>query len=92
MNNFFFLLFRRFLFSNQFVDVWGLSMDDCIARYFQPHAVLEVRPFWSTTPDVNVISHFTGLVQYTILPNPNRFGWNGRNINAFSVALFQNEV
>jgi hypothetical protein len=81
-------------FCNQFVSTWGLSIDDCVARVFQPQATVTVHPFWSTTPLASVTAGFTASVFYNIIPNADasvRSSWHSRPISAFSVDPSQQE-
>ncbi len=81
-------------FCNQFVGTWGLSIDDCIARVFQPQSTVTVRPFWSTTPLASVTAGFEAAVFYNILANQDpsvRSAWHSRPISTLSVDPAQQE-
>eukprot|EP00294_Goniomonas_avonlea_P008841 CAMPEP_0114559222 /NCGR_PEP_ID=MMETSP0114-20121206/10806_1 /TAXON_ID=31324 /ORGANISM="Goniomonas sp, Strain m" /LENGTH=407 /DNA_ID=CAMNT_0001744677 /DNA_START=18 /DNA_END=1241 /DNA_ORIENTATION=- len=79
-------------FCNQFGSQYGVSVDECMVNNFQPGSVLQVNPFWSTTPDESVVAHYRGLSQYTILPNPAvRSGWLPREIDQFSIQVSNKE-
>lgn len=73
-------------FCNQFSTDYGLSVDECIAKYFAPGSVLQVFPNWSTSSDKSIVAHYTGAVLYTILPNhQSRTGWQAKYVVPFSV-------
>ena len=74
-------------FCNQFGEFYGYSVDECVALLFGVGSDLVVSPYWSTTPDKSVTTHYQGVVLYTILPNPSRTGWHGRDINDFNIDM-----
>jgi hypothetical protein len=79
-------------FCNQFIQKWGLSIDDCIAKVFAPQSTISVRPFWSTTSDVALTSNYQAAVLYNIMPNPSlRSGWHARSVVDFSVEPSEEE-
>lgn len=58
---------------------------------FQPRSALVVSPYWSTSPDKSVTTHYQGLVLYYILPDPNRTAWHARDINDFNIDMTAHE-
>merc|ERR1712146_192780 len=79
-------------FCNQFSTDYGVSVDECVARYFSPGSVIQVFPNWSTSRDSAVTQHYTGTILYHILPNKKlRSGWHARNVEPFSVEMGSEE-
>jgi hypothetical protein len=79
-------------FCNQFVSIWGLSIDDCIAKVFGVQSTITVRPFWSTTPVASLTSNFEASVLYNIIPNSQlRSSWHAIPIADFSVEPSEQE-
>lgn len=54
---------------------------------FSPGASIIVSPYWSTTDDKSVTSHYQGTVLYNILPSSRRQGWHARDINDFNIDM-----
>ena len=79
-------------FCNQFSTDYGVSVDECVSRYFAPGSVLQVFPNWSTSRDASVTQHYTGSILYHVLPNKQtRKGWHARAIKEFSVDIGSEE-
>jgi hypothetical protein len=73
-------------YCNQYSLDFDLSIDQCIAKYFNPRSRLSVSAFWSTTPDPTVTQHYRGSVLYYILPDPTtRTSWHVRNITQINI-------
>ena len=73
-------------FCNQFSTDYGLTIDECVSKYFAEGGTIQVYPNWSTTDAKSVTNHYNGGVLYYILPNPTvRNSWHGKNINPFNI-------